>query len=90
MGALSADSLLVSAQAASKIYLYHPLERLLLFIVIVLKWTLSHAGLSPSILSPPRAPSFLCHLPDYRELNSQRKEEVTGGSHSGAGTLPSE
>lgn len=80
MGALSADSLLVSAQAASKIYLYHPLEHLLWFIIIVLKWTLSHAGLSPSILSPPRAPSFLCHLPDYRELNSQRKEEVTGGS----------
>lgn len=80
MGALSADSSLVSAQAAFKIYLYHPLERLQFFIIIVPKWALSHAGPSPSILSPSRALSFLCHLPDYRELNREK-----GGGYWGGG-----
>lgn len=79
MGALSADSSLVSAQAAFKIYLYHPLERLQFFIIIVPKWALSHAGPSPSILSPSRALSFLCHLPDYRELNREKGGGYWGG-----------
>lgn len=84
MGALSADSSLVSAQAAFKIYLYHPLERLQFFIIIVPKWALSHAGPSPSILSPSRALSFLCHLPDYRELNREKGGgEWMGGKMDG-------
>lgn len=79
-GTLCAGSLPQSTQAASRIYLCHPLELLLWSIFAPSTWALGWAGAPPPPSVLPEA-STLVSPASYGELNSRRREETPEGSH---------
>lgn len=85
-GGLCAGSSRPGTQAASKIYLYSPLEFLSCLIIVLSKRDMTGLGSHHYLGSP--SPAFLCHLPDYKEFNSRRRETAQGFLGGGQASSP--